>query len=280
MKLLRCLPLLLLISALVLESDAWWWSRRRRTDSAHRYCPEASTPWHTYKLGCRSPYTEGETCYYRCKHSYTHISGSTTRTCSDGAWTGSIMTCRRVQTCTAPPTPDNAYISGCDSPYINHERCIYHCNSGYIHVWGNAIRACINRQWYGYDIDCRKGSFCPVFPYMANTIMSGCSAPFTYGDVCTFRCESGYNQVSGNTTRTCSNGAWTGTDLVCEIGPTCNRPPELPNTRWSDCYYPFTEGETCIYSCDFGSNRVNGSTRRTCSNEVWNGTDLFCKRGA
>ncbi|XP_066295362.1 uncharacterized protein [Branchiostoma lanceolatum] len=48
---------------------------------------------------------------------------------------------------------------------------------------------------------------------------SGCSAPYAHGEKCSYRCQPGYTRASGSTTRTCSNGAWTGSGLVCRRAP-------------------------------------------------------------
>ncbi|XP_078691593.1 coagulation factor XIII B chain-like isoform X3 [Branchiostoma floridae x Branchiostoma belcheri] len=276
MKLLRCLLLLLLISAIVLESDAWRRRRRRRRRVVvPTGCTTPPTLAYTSRSGCYSPYTNGERCYYRCYSGYRQVSGSTTRICSNGAWTGTNLVCTRASTCSSPPTLAYTYRSGCYSPYTNGERCTYRCRPGYTQVSGSTTRICSNGRWTGYNLVCRRDLGCYSPPTIVNTYRSGCNSPYTNGERCNYRCRPGYRQVSGSTARTCSNGAWTGTNLVCTRGLTCPTPPTLANTYRTGCYYPYNHGERCYYRCRSGS----GSTTKICYNGYWSGTNLVCSGG-
>jgi hypothetical protein len=54
-----------------------------------------------------------------------------------------------------------------------------------------------------------------------STTLSGrqCLLPTT-GQTCSFTCASGFFPLTGNTTRTCNMGRWSGSDLVCALS-TC-----------------------------------------------------------
>ncbi|XP_035685003.1 uncharacterized protein LOC118421666 [Branchiostoma floridae] len=95
MKLRACL-LLLVVFTLVWQSDGWW-RRRRRRRSSTRNCPgRPALPNNVTWSGCSAPYSHKEKCRYRCQPGYTRVSGSTTRTCSNGVWTGSSLVCMRA----------------------------------------------------------------------------------------------------------------------------------------------------------------------------------------
>ncbi|XP_066292580.1 uncharacterized protein [Branchiostoma lanceolatum] len=94
MKVWQSVFLLLLICALVLESDAFWKRRRRRRRSAG--CSAPPNPANTARADCSSPYTHGEKCSYRCHTGYTQVSGNTVKTCSNGQWTGIELVCKKV----------------------------------------------------------------------------------------------------------------------------------------------------------------------------------------
>ncbi|XP_078610736.1 complement factor H-like [Branchiostoma floridae x Branchiostoma japonicum] len=278
MKLLRFLCLLLLISALVLESDAWFRRRRRRTVSTG--CSTPPTLAYTYRSGCYYPYTNGERCTYRCQTGYRQVSGSTIRTCSYGRWSGTNLVCSRSSNCPSPPTLTYTYRSGCYSPYTNGERCTYRCWSGYTQVSGSTVRTCSNGRWTGTNLVCLSGRVCPTAPVVWHTIRSGCLAPYTQGESCYYRCLPGYTQISGSTAKTCSNGFWTGSSLVCRRGVSgCSiGPPYVTYTYRYGCSYPYTQGESCYYRCISGYTQVSGSTVRTCSSGGWTGTNLVCRR--
>ncbi|XP_035675092.1 P-selectin-like [Branchiostoma floridae] len=237
-----------------------------------RDCPAPPTLSYTSRSGCSSPYTHGETCTYSCRSGYTPVSGSTTKTCSDGSWTGTNLVCKRD--CPAPPTLSYTSRIGCSSPYTHGETCTYSCRSGYARVSGNTTRTCLYSHWAGTNLVCRR--VCSSPPTPTNTSMSGCFSPYTHGESCSFYCSHGYTQVYGSTTRTCSNGHWTGTNLVCRRD--CPASPTLGNTYRSGCYSPYTHGERCFYSCRYGYIRVSGSTTWTCFNGHWVGTNLVCRR--
>ena len=63
---------------------------------------------------------------------------------------------------------------------------------------------------------------CPVLSNPMNgdmycLLMDGIMAP-SYGEICTFACNTGY-ELTGSDTRTCqSNGSWNGTDTICKRG--------------------------------------------------------------
>ncbi|XP_019616669.1 PREDICTED: sushi, von Willebrand factor type A, EGF and pentraxin domain-containing protein 1-like isoform X2 [Branchiostoma belcheri] len=271
MKLLRCLLLLLLIAALVLESDAWRRRRRRRRRAVG--CSTAPSLAYTYRSGCSSPYAHGERCYYRCYSGYTQVSGSTTRTCSNGRWTGYNLVCR-ASTCSTPPTLAYTTRTGCSYPYTNWESCFYRCNSGYTQVSGSTVRTCSNGGWTGYNLVCRRDLGCSSPPTVVNTFRSGCYSPYTNGERCYYRCRPGYTPVSGGTVKTCSNGRWTGTNLDCRRGSglRCPAPPTLANTYVTGCSYPYTHGERCYYHCRSGY----GSTTKMCYYGYWSGITLVC----
>ncbi|XP_035665410.1 P-selectin-like [Branchiostoma floridae] len=282
MKFLQCVFLLLLISALILTSDAWRRRRRRRRRvPAPTGCSSPPTLSFTTRSGCYSPYTHGERCTYRCLSGYSRVSGDYTRTCSSGSWSGTNLVCRGVSTyCSSPPTLSYTYRSGCYSPYTNGERCTYRCRTGYSRVSGDYTRTCSGGGWAGSNLICRRGSTCSSPPTLAYTYRRGCNYPYTNGERCTYRCRTGYSRVSGDYTRTCSGGRWVGTNLVCRRGSTCSSPPTLSYTYRSGCYSPYTNGERCTYRCRTGYSRVSGDSTRTCSGGRWDGTNLVCRRGS
>ncbi|XP_066291017.1 uncharacterized protein [Branchiostoma lanceolatum] len=121
--------------------------------------------------------------------------------------------------------------------------------------------------------------YCSTPPTHSTTYRRSCRAPYTNGERCTYRCRPGYTIASGSTVRTCTNGVWTGAMLVCRPAPGCSTPPTVAYTYRRGCYSPYTSGERCTYRCRRGYTQVSGSTVRTCTNGVWTGTNLVCRRG-
>ncbi|KAI8506497.1 hypothetical protein Bbelb_159240 [Branchiostoma belcheri] len=262
------------------------------------WCPAPPWPTNTeLPSGCSNPYIDGESCTYRCRPGYTQVSGSTVRTCSNEAWTGTDLVCTGGRNCTTPPNPanSNAYVTGCSYPYTNGEKCYYRCRPGYMRLIGDTIRACYI-HWTGTDLFCvldlrpgidrcaetaprLPGPTCHAPPTPAYTSMSGCSSPYIFNEKCTYQCLPGYTQVSGSTVRTCYYGHWTGTDLFCSNGQNCPTPANIPYTYRTGCSSPYNNGDRCSYQCRPEFMRASGSINRTCSNGTWTGTNLICWRG-
>eukprot|EP00058_Branchiostoma_floridae_P028508 XP_002613999.1 hypothetical protein BRAFLDRAFT_67419 [Branchiostoma floridae] len=118
---------------------------------------------------------------------------------------------------------------------------------------------------------------CSTPPSPDYTIKS-CVYPHIHGHPCTYRCQPGYTPFAGSITRTCSNGVWTGTDLVCKRDYSSPQTPDY--TFRSGCGYPYTQGKRCTYRCLLGYTQVSGSTTKTCYNGHWTSTgdDLVCRR--
>ncbi|XP_066293191.1 uncharacterized protein [Branchiostoma lanceolatum] len=147
---------LLLISAFILESDAWWRSRRRRRSSVSTGCSTAPRALaRTSRDGCTSPYTNLETCTYRCLFGYIKVSGSTIRTCYNGRWTGTNLVCgtRSQITCPHAPTGNanvrDSGVSQCAPPYTQGEICDYTCITGYNRVTGTRAIAVVMEHGLG-----------------------------------------------------------------------------------------------------------------------------------
>ncbi|KAI8520941.1 hypothetical protein Bbelb_006950, partial [Branchiostoma belcheri] len=57
---------------------------------------------------------------------------------------------------------------------------------------------------------------CPNPPVLTASSISGCGAPYTENESCSYSCNAGYFYDGGSKTRTCSGGgSWSGTDIVC-----------------------------------------------------------------
>ncbi|XP_035697513.1 uncharacterized protein LOC118430639 [Branchiostoma floridae] len=162
MKFLHRVFVFLLISTLVLESDAWFWSRRRRRRAPVPACSTISSPVGSKKLGCSSPYFEGDCCYYWCRSGYTKVSGTTTKTCcSSEGWTEFDLVCERTDPCPPPQGVIYAKLisSRCFFPYTHGTTCTYQCRAGYkpLHpertTW---TMTCSNGQWIGYFEYCNR----------------------------------------------------------------------------------------------------------------------------
>ncbi|XP_015761109.1 PREDICTED: sushi, von Willebrand factor type A, EGF and pentraxin domain-containing protein 1-like isoform X1 [Acropora digitifera] len=111
-----------------------------------------------------------------------------------------------------------------------------------------------------------------------------CTKDNIYGSECSFSCYIGYTRV-GSSKRVCekntttSTGFWTGKEAQCELVrcPRLHPPPhsiQLGCGAGSD-YNVF--GDKCLFYCDIGYRKVNGSNERICrANGRWSGQAPYC----
>ncbi|XP_078615661.1 P-selectin-like isoform X2 [Branchiostoma floridae x Branchiostoma japonicum] len=277
MKFLHRVFVLLLLSTLILKSEG----------RSLRDCSAPPRPASTSITDCNSPYHPGEECTYSCLPGCAYSAGSETRTCWDERWTGTDMVCTGC--CSLPPWPKDTYMN-CDISYAEAYKegtvCSYYC-SLYWHIpdYGSTTRTCSKGVWTGTDLVCKRKEgeppHCSEPPSLANTIKKRCNvrSPPQQSDYCTWECIPGYVRISGSTFRSCSNGFWRGSDLVCV--KSCPSPYNhyRDYTVEMHCDYPYQVGARCTFHCSFygGYIAIYGSTTRTCSNDgTWTGTPLVC----
>ncbi|XP_035697892.1 CUB and sushi domain-containing protein 3-like [Branchiostoma floridae] len=297
---------MVMLSALVLESEPWWSSRRRRTE-----CSSPPRPAYTSMPRCDRrdpPYQNLDRCYYECSPGCYRVDSKwllNWKTCDGGHWTGIDIVCAGC--CSLPPWPKDTYMN-CGISYAEAYKegtvCSYYC-SLYWHIpdYGSTTRTCSKGVWTGTDMVCKRKEgeppVCSSPPRPANAIRKYCSSspPTSHGVYCRYECIPGYFHRGGNILRTCVNGVWDGRDTVCvRMCPspayTSSDPiyilDDVPiyissdygipisfATR-SDCHFPYLQGARCSFRCNPGFIPLYGSNTRTCSNGNWTGTNLAC----
>ncbi|XP_066292801.1 complement factor H-like [Branchiostoma lanceolatum] len=232
--------------------------------------------------GCSFPYTNGETCTYRCDDGCTGSPGLTTRTCLKGRWYGPPWKgCRKD--CGAPPTFPCSVRSGCTSPYTSGETCTYQCDMyrGCTGSPPSTTRTCNDGDWVGprwRGCHARKCGSPPTKRWASYTCDEP-GSPYPSGTTCTYRCRPGCNARPATSTETCYNGRWY-TRKKWKCKKRCGEAPNPPCTKKFGCAPSYTYGESCYYRCykEGGyAMEVSGDAIRTCQKDgTWSGTDLVC----
>ncbi|XP_035699265.1 sushi, von Willebrand factor type A, EGF and pentraxin domain-containing protein 1-like isoform X2 [Branchiostoma floridae] len=165
--------------------------------------------------GCSWPFETGESCTYECRDGHVAVSGDSSITCQDGAWSGTPLSCEYTG-CERPPFTRGSWSENCWWPYENGENCTYTCREGYSRVSGDSTITCVDRTWSGTPLECQRTSGCDAPPRRYGSWgPRDCRWPYEEGETCRFDCRPGWEQQSGNTTTTCTGGQWTGDPLVC-----------------------------------------------------------------
>lgn len=211
---------------------------------------------------------EGQDCTWSCNSSAT-TAGSTTRTCSDGMWDGTPLTCTLPTYCPQLYSPAGAYPGVCARATEN-TTCTFTAMPGY--TIQNATRTCqANLTWDGVDATTMPLSCPPLdVPDNAETSTACLSGP--EGTKCTQQCRNGY--VSNNQgAYTCHNSKWVGTPLVCSP-QNCPLLTSPDNAYTSSCDNAI-EGAWCTFACKPGF-APTGHATRVCHGGAWSGFSFQC----
>ncbi|CAG2239338.1 CSMD [Mytilus edulis] len=151
-----------------------------------------------------------DTIRYICNTGYELTSGSMVRTCkADKTWDESPV-CSKV-TCQNTWPVAFSTISTTGNKY--QDTLTYTCNTGYELTSGNLVRTCMeNKNWSGNQPVCTITCPDPGESDHVTRQLNGNNPTETV----VYKCDSGYDYFSGNTTRVCrSDGQWSGEKLVC-----------------------------------------------------------------
>ncbi|XP_066297915.1 coagulation factor XIII B chain-like [Branchiostoma lanceolatum] len=200
--LVRVLLTLVLIAAMVLQSEARGLSKRAQPRSG---CDRPPNTVGSRREGCRYPYENGENCTYKS------LAGDSSITCQDGFWSGPPLICIYAGCKRLRFTGSRS--EGCRWPHENGETCTFTCREGHSRVSGNSTRtgAPLVCTWSSASTGCEP----PSYRRYGARPPRGCHRPYEEGETCKFGCRFGFEQQSGDTTTTCKGGKWTGQLLVC-----------------------------------------------------------------
>ncbi|XP_071126659.1 CUB and sushi domain-containing protein 3-like isoform X2 [Mytilus edulis] len=148
---------------------------------------------------------------YKCNTGYELASGNLVRKCkADKQWDGNPPVCAKI-TCQNTWPVAFSTISTTGNKY--QDTVTYTCNTGYELTSGNLVRTCMeNKNWSGNQPVCTITCPDPGESDHVTRQLNGNNPTETV----VYKCDSGYDYFSGNTTRVCgSDGQWSGEKLVC-----------------------------------------------------------------
>ncbi|KAI8509317.1 hypothetical protein Bbelb_131650, partial [Branchiostoma belcheri] len=239
-------------------------------------CSSPPYPSGAWRRDCSWPYTEGEVCTYTCFSGYEHTSGNTTRTCSGGQWTGDPIVCERTSVKTILDGKKGTDQISCTLKHSSEDFTMLRLKVQLTLVLIAALVWQSEAWWSRRSTRRTSSSVCPNPPTGFGAMQTGCGWPYEEGETCEFVCRDGYRRTSGDTSRNCNGGTWTGQTLVCEYTG-CGRLPYSPGAWRTGCYWPYTDGENCTFYCGEGYIEVSGNYTVTCQDGAWSGTPLTCE---
>ncbi|XP_064384964.1 uncharacterized protein LOC135333878 isoform X2 [Halichondria panicea] len=242
----------------------------------------------SYAVDMFVPFDYSTVAIYSCDTGYGLSGGDLTRSCegddssTTGSWSGSQPTCEAI-VCPDLPTPMNGQVVYASTAY--GAIATYSCDTGFGLSGGDGMQICgedfsgPNGVWEGIVPTC-EAITCTSLSLIDNGLIAYNSATFDFGTTATYSCNIGFF-LSGSETRMCGGdgssvrGMWSGTASICSdvMCPTLMEPENGLITLSIES----PGSTTATYSCDTGYVLAGGDSVRTCTAEVWDGTDPTCE---
>ncbi|XP_035670173.1 fibropellin-1-like [Branchiostoma floridae] len=235
-RLSTLLLLLCAISLIFLLVDA----RKRKKRRKNPTCYELTIP-NTIRTGCAPPYVKGEICYFSCKPGCRTGKGAARRKCKvrPARWAGGKgLKCNCPSPCTdsppdVPNTSDNKNCTPTTYPYRSGTICYYHCIPGYVDVWGQDFKRCVDGRWIGSDLVCDRDDCAAVVCQNGGTCHDG-------EDSYTCECAVGYEGDH------CERDIDDCSSVICHNGGIC-----IDGVNSYRCHCaPGYEGDRCEINID------------------------------
>ncbi|XP_052521833.1 P-selectin isoform X4 [Tympanuchus pallidicinctus] len=245
-------------------------------------CPELRAPEHA-ELNCshlHGNFAFGSICDFSCQPGF-ELMGSQSHECmATGNWTGDIPRCKAV-TCPVLSAPEHGELN-CSHIHGNFtfgSTCDFSCLPGF-ELMGPLSHECTAMgTWTGDTPQCKAIS-CPVLRTLEHGELN-CSHPhenFTFGSICDFSCQPGFELMGSQSHECMATGNWTGDIPRCKA-VTCPvlSAPEHGELNCSHIHGDFTFGSTCDFSCLPGFELMGPVSHECTAMGTWTGDTPQCK---
>lgn len=225
-----------------------------------------------------APYSYNSTCEVRCEEGY-WLSGQDHIRCDHtGQWTASVPTCA-VQKCSSIffPTGNMTCVDTVE-PFSFGSECNFSCQEGFYLIGENTITCLASGNWSKPTPTCAV-VLCDslmVPPHASMKCQDPLSA-YSYGSVCTVKCEEGFDLIGTNMTKCLSQGNWSHALPLCQA-KRChpiNSPPH-GSLSCNDTNGSFSFGSKCVTTCEEGF-LMNGTAETECNSlGMWSADIPHC----
>ncbi|XP_053178932.1 P-selectin [Scomber japonicus] len=226
-----------------------------------------------------APYSYNSTCEIRCEEGY-WLSGQDHIRCDHtGQWTASVPTCS-VQKCSSIffPTGNMTCVDTVE-PFSFGSECNFSCQEGFYLIGENTITCLASGNWSKPTPTCAV-VLCDslmVPPHASMKCQDPLSA-YSYGSVCTVKCEEGFDLIGTNMTKCLSQGNWSHALPLCQA-KRChpiNSPPH-GSLSCNDTNGSFSFGSKCVTTCEEGF-LMNGTAESECNSlGMWSADIPHCQ---
>ncbi|NXC42029.1 LYAM3 protein, partial [Penelope pileata] len=245
-------------------------------------CPVLSAPEHG-EMNCshlHGNFTFGSMCAFSCQPGF-ELAGPENNECTAmGTWTGDTTQCKAV-TCSLLRAPEHGGLkcSHLHGDFSFRSTCAFSCQPGFVLI-GPQSRECTAMGTWTGDIPRCEAVTCPVLsaPEHGGLNCSHLYGDFTFGSMCAFSCQPGFELAGPENHECTAMGTWTGDTTQCKA-VTCPvlSAPEHGGLNCSHLYGDFPFGSTCAFSCQPGFELMGSLSHECMATRTWSGDTPHCK---
>uniref|UniRef100_A0A8V0YHJ7 p-selectin n=1 Tax=Gallus gallus TaxID=9031 RepID=A0A8V0YHJ7_CHICK len=245
-------------------------------------CPVLSAPKHG-ELNCshlHGNFTFNSTCDFSCQPGF-ELTGPQSRECTAvGTWSKDTPRCKAV-TCPVLSAPEHGELN-CSHLHENFtfgSTCDFSCQPGF-ELLGSQSRECTaTRTWTRESPQCKAIS-CSLLsaPEHGELSCFHLYENFTFGSVCDFSCQPGFELIGPQSRECTATGTWTGNTSQCQaVSCPVLDVPSHGHLSCSNLHGNFTFNSTCTFSCKEGFIRVGAEMLRCAATGNWTRHPPVCE---
>ncbi|NXL86505.1 LYAM3 protein, partial [Alectura lathami] len=245
-------------------------------------CPVLTAPEHG-EMNCshrHGDFTFGSTCDFSCQTGFELMGPESLECMAMGTWTGDTPQCKAV-TCPVLSAPEHGEMNctHLHGDFTFGSTCDFSCQTGFELTGTESHECTATGSWTG-DIPHCKAITCPVLtaPEHGEMNCSHLHGDFTFGSMCDFSCQTGFELMGSQSHKCTAMGSWTGDTPQCKA-ITCPvlTAPEHGEMNCSHLHGDFTFGSTCDFSCQTGFELMGPESLECMAMGTWTGDTPHCK---
>ncbi|KAF7203063.1 E-selectin [Nothobranchius furzeri] len=224
-------------------------------------------------------FSYGQTCSFSCVPGYRLVGTSIVTCTSTAEWSEQIPHCEAIA-CQSPEAGAHVIHQCSESELRPNSTCSFSCEQGFELQGAKTIKCSDDGQW-NEEIPACKAVQCAALQEPEHGNLScedDTEMRFSYKQVCSFSCASGYRLV-GSKKVTCTSAAvWSEKRPHCEA-ILCRNPEGEPPIITA-CSRPLTElgpDSVCSFSCEPGFELQGANTIKCSEHGQWSRAKPTCK---
>ncbi|KAJ8370467.1 hypothetical protein SKAU_G00104950 [Synaphobranchus kaupii] len=219
-------------------------------------------------------YAEGSKVTYECIPGYVIQTGSSSITCSNGAWSDLSLTCQK-KSCGSPAEVVNGQWVYEDITF--GATITLKCNTGYKAGGQTSTMQCMSGGWSGEGFVCEAVK-CPLPPKVQNgeCSLSEDKEYLLYQESIIYTCEKSYTLIGESQLRCTESGTYNTQPPECKK-VNCPQPVVEFGMRVEGGPPPYGHRSYIVYECNEGY-QMKGSSKIICEDNTWSPKPPICQK--